>query len=92
MNIDLALLREDALMLVSDEPFPSIVKRVEYYREQKLMSLVYSNPEVPEELMQYEIPQGMTPSVESCPTIVIFNVYEECAPIGYKAPLVQIIE
>ena len=92
MNIDLAILREDAIMLVSDEPLPSVVRRVEYYRDQKLMMLVYNNPAFPEELMQYEIPDHMTKKIEMCPNIIIFSVYPDHKPIGYKAPLVQILD
>lgn len=92
MNIDLALLRDDALMMVSDEPFPSVVKRIEYYRDQRLMMLVYNDSSAPEEMMQYEIPPGMAQKVESCPNIVVFSVYPDHKPIGYKAPLVQIID
>lgn len=92
MNIDLAILREDAIMLVSDEPLPSIVRRVEYYRDQKLLMLVYNDPQYPEELMQYEIPEGMTRKIENCPNMIIFSVYPDHKPIGYKAPLVQIID
>lgn len=92
MNIDLALLRDDDVMMVSDQPFPSVVKRVEYYRDQRLMMLVYNDPNCPEEMMQYEIPPGLAQKVESCPNIVVFSVYPDHYPIGYKAPLVQIID
>lgn len=92
MNIDLAILREDAIMLVSDEPLPSIVKRVEYYRDQKLLMLVYIDPAQAEDLMQYEIPDHMTKKIETCPNMIIFSVYPDHKPIGYKAPLVQILD
>ena len=91
MNIELGILHDGGVMMVSDTPLPDIVRRVEYYREQRLFMVVYSNEEEhPEQLMQYEVPEHMTPPVESTPNIVIYSLFPDREPIGYKVPLVQV--
>ncbi len=78
-------------MLVSDTPLPDIICRVEYYRDQRLFMLVYNNEEEPsDELMHFEIPENMTQPVESTPNIMIYSLFPDHEPIGYKVPLVQV--
>jgi len=92
MNIELAVLDDGNVMLVSDAPLPDIVKRVEYYREQKLFQLVFHNPEQEDQLMHYEISNDMSPSIEKTPNIMIYSLYPNHEPLGYKVPLVRIGE
>ena len=79
-------------MLVSDRPLPDIVCRVEYYRDQRLFMLVYNDEEIKEDLMHYEVPQQVAPSVEGSPSVIIYSLYPDHEPIGYKVPLVQVGE
>ena len=52
MNIELGVLHDGSVMMVSDKPLPDIVQRVEYYSEQRLFMVVYNNEEQhPEDLM-----------------------------------------
>ncbi len=90
MNIELGVLHGGDVMLVSDMPLPDIVCRVEYYRDQRLFMLVYDDENNGDELMHYEIPERMTQPVENTPNIMIYSLFPNHEPIGYKVPLVQI--
>ena len=90
MNIELGLLHDGNIMLVSDTPLPDIVCRVEYYREQRLFMVVYDDEKHTEEMMQYEVPENMTRPIETKPNIMIYSLFPDHEPIGYKVPLVQV--
>ncbi len=92
MNIELGLLHDGNVMMVSDEPLPDIVRRVEYYRNQRLLMLVYHDEELDDDLMHYEIPQQMAGRIESSPDIMIYSLFPDHEPIGYKVPLIQVGE
>jgi len=79
-------------MLVSDSPLPHIVKRVEFYREQRLFMLVYANDNEDSELMHYEVPESMTYPVEKSPNVIIYALFPDHEPIGYKVPLIKVGE
>jgi hypothetical protein len=78
MNIELGVLSDGNVMLVSDRPLPDIVRRVEYYKEHE------------SELMHYEVPADLTLPVERTPNILIYSLFPDHEPIGYKVPLVQV--
>ena len=90
MNIELGVLHDGGVMLVSDRPLPSIICRVEYYRDQRLFMLVYEDVDPDTELMHYEVPPQMAKSVESTPNVMIYSLVPNHEPIGYKVPLIQI--
>ena len=90
MNIELGVLSDGGVMLVSDKPLPDIISRVEYYRDQKLFMLIYEDTEIEEALMHYEVPDQMVDSVTRAPNIIIYSLFTNHEPIGYKVPLVQI--
>lgn len=90
MNIELGLLHDGNIMLVSDTPLPDIVCRVEYYREQRLFMVVYGDDCQSEEMMHYEVPENMTRPIETTPNIMIYSLFPDHEPIGYKVPLVQV--
>lgn len=90
MNIEMAILNDGRVMLVSDEPLPDIVKRVEYYQDQKLCMLVYSNPEHEGDLMHYEVPDEAKNAIEASPNILIYSLYADKEPFGYRVPIVQV--
>lgn len=90
MNIELGVLHDGGVMLVSDQPLRDIVCRVEYYRDQRLFMLVYDNDNHESELMHYEVPAQMAKSVELTPNIIIYSLFPNHEPIGYKVPLVQV--
>ena len=90
MKIELGVLSDGNVMMVSDRPLPDIVRRVEYYREQRLFMLVFEDPAREDELMHYEIPEEISRPVEATPNIIIYSLFPEREPIGYKVPLVKV--
>ena len=89
MNIELGILSDGKVMLVSDRPLPDMIRRVEYYGEQRLFTLVFDNPALEDALMHYDIPSDMAPSVEKAPHIMIYSLFPDYEPIGYTVPLVM---
>ncbi|MGH1456524.1 MAG: hypothetical protein ACRBDI_07070 [Alphaproteobacteria bacterium] len=90
MNIELGILHDGSVMMVSDKPLPDMVCRVEYYRDQRLFMLVYDDEAHAEDLMHYEIPENLASPVENSPNIMIYSLFSNHEPIGYKVPLVQV--
>ena len=71
MNIELTVLHDGGVILAASEPFPHLVKRVEYYNEQRMLSVVYNDPDADDELMHYEVPEPMVDRVVRSPNIII---------------------
>ena len=69
---------------------PDVVKRVEFYRDQRLLMLVYHGEEHHNDLMHYEVPHAMTAPVEKSPNVLIYSLFPDHEPIGYKAPLIKV--
>lgn len=92
MRIELGILHDGRVTLVSDRPLPDIVKRVEYYRDQRLFQLVYKNSEFEDYLMDCEIPENLADPVEKSPNVIIFTLFPGLEPLGYKAPLIKVGE
>lgn len=90
MNIELGTLTDGNIIMVSDQPLPDMVKRIEYYREQHLLNLVYDGDDHHDELMEYEVPSDMQQSVVHAPNITVYSLFADHEPIGYKVPLVQV--
>jgi hypothetical protein len=90
MNIELGILKDGGVMLVSDGPLADVVKRVEFYRDQRLFMLVYDNAGEDSELMHYEVPVHMAYPVEKSPNVLIYSLYPNKKPIGYKVPLIKV--
>lgn len=90
MNIELGVLKDGGVLMVSDEPLPQMVKRVEFYRDQSLLMLVYDNEAEDTQLMHYEIPITMSYPLEKSPNVIIYSVYPEQPLVGYKVPLIKI--
>ncbi len=91
MNIELGILNDGGIMLVCDGPFPNIVKRIEYYREQRLFMLVYKGDDNGH-LMDYEIPEDMSDSIEKSPNVIVYSILKNHEPLGYKVPLIKVGE
>ncbi len=92
MNIELGILNDGRVTLVSDKPLPDIVRRVEFYRDQRLMMLIYDDPESEDHLMECEVPEHMAAPVEKSPNVIIFTLFPELEPLGYKVPLIKVGE
>ena len=89
--IRLAQSDDKRLMVVSNQPFPSDIRRVEYYRDLKLFMLVFENEEDGSDLMPCEISDDVAQKVIQSPDAIIVAMTEQGAePFGYQVPLVQI--
>ena len=92
MNIELGTLNDGRVMMVCESPLPDIVRRVEYYREQRLFMLVYRDGDTDDQLMECEVPERLAVPVEKSPNIIILTLFDDLEPVGYKAPLVKVGE
>ncbi len=91
MNIELGQLSDGDLVMVCDQKFPADVKRVEYYRDQKLFMLVYDLPDHEGELMHYELRDDVAQKVERKSSLIIVEPdIMTGAPMGYYASLIQV--
>lgn len=79
------------LVLGSSERFPADIKHVEYYKEQRLFSLVYDTDDEQSDLMPCEINEKTAAIVQSSPNIMVIAMAEAGSePYGYTVPLIQI--
>ena len=90
VNIELAILNDGGVVLVSDRGLRDVVKRVEFYRDQKLFQLVYHDEKLENDLMHYEVPERMVVPVEKSPDVIIYSLFPDHPPIGYKVPLIKV--
>lgn len=91
MNIELGELPDGDLVLVSDTTFPADVKRIEYYRDQRLFMLVYDDPEHEGDLMHYELADDVARKVERKSTLVVIEPdIMTGKPMGYYTSLIQV--
>lgn len=90
MNIELGVLHDGGVMLVSDTPLPAILKHVEYYSEQRLIMLVYHCDSQEDDLMHYDIPEDIVKPIEDTSNVMIYSLFPDHEPIGYTVPLVNI--
>jgi hypothetical protein len=89
-NIELAVLQDGGVMLVSDSPLPDVVKRVEFYRDENICNLVYHDEAANSEMLPYNVPEDMIDALETAPQVMIYSLFTNHEPIGYKAPLVKV--
>jgi len=91
MNIELGQLPDGDLALVCDSSLPAGVKRVEYYRDQRLFMLVYDIPEHDGELMHYELKDDVAEKVQRRSSMVIVEPDALSGrPMGYYTSLIQV--
>ena len=90
MNVELGVLKDGGVTLTADTAFPEIIKRVEYYRDQRLFLLVYDNNDQDSDLMHFEVPEKMIYPVEQSPSVIMYCIFKNHAPIGYSVPLIKV--
>jgi hypothetical protein len=90
MNIELGRLPDGGLVLVSDSSFSHDIRRIEYYRDQRLMMLIYDDPDHEGELMHYELPDVAALAVEGSPSVMVVDQGPNRKLYGYDVPLVQV--
>jgi hypothetical protein len=91
MNADLGQFPDGAFVLACDDPLPHAIKRVEYYKDQRLMMLVYDDPEHEGDLMNCELCDDVAKSFEknASDLTIISNATSDYAEI-YRAPIIQV--
>lgn len=92
MNVELGKLPDGNLVVVADGPFPHEVVRVEYFREQRLMMIVYENKDHTGDLMDYEVCGEAVRYAENNPSVLIVTAEPGKELMGYDVPLIQIGE
>jgi hypothetical protein len=90
MNVELGKLADGGLVIMCDSPFPHEIRRIEYYRDQRLMMLVYNDPEHEGDLMHYELSGFAAQSLETSPSVMVVDHAPGQKPYGYDVPLVQV--
>ncbi len=91
MNIQMGNLPEGDLVMVCDKKLPSDVKRVEYFRDQKLLMLIYEDQDHEGDLMHYELPDAYASKVELKSSLVIIEQDPETGKkMGYYTSLIQV--
>lgn len=82
---------DQRLIIASDETLPSDLKRVEYYREQKLFMFVYEDENEEDQLMPCEMDDKIANIIKASPDVIIVAMAQEGEePYAYTAPLVQV--
>ncbi len=90
MNVELGQLADGGLVVMCDAPFPHEIRRIEYYRDQRLMMLVYDTPDHDSDLMHYELSDVAASSVEASPSVLVVDHAPDRKLYGYDVPLVQV--
>jgi len=90
-SVNLGEMPNGDLILVTNEAFPADIKRVEYYRDQKLFMLIYEDEEHESDLMHYELADEIARKVHKKSNLMIVEPQGETGgQTGYYASLIQI--
>lgn len=90
MNLELSTLKDGGILLVSDDSIPDMVKRIEFFRDQQMMTLVYKDEALQSDLLEYEVPGDMVDAVEKSPDVMVYVLFKDHEPVGYKVPLIKV--
>jgi len=90
-NIQLCELPDGTLMIITDSRLPAAAQRIEYYRDQKLMMLVYDQEDHEGDLMHNELPEEAVRKVMLARKIlVVAYANDNFDPDQFEVPLIQI--
>lgn len=91
MRLELGKLRDGRMMMMCDAPFPHVVQRVEYYRDQRLFLLVYDHPDQQDDLLHYELNEVSAKLADTNSSILIVSRLAGDQKIhGYGVELVKV--
>lgn len=91
MGFALGELPDGDIALVCSSALPSDVRRIEYYRDQRLLMLIYEIPEHNGELMHYELNEDVAEKVKKRSSMVIVQPDSVTGqPMGYYTSLIQV--
>lgn len=89
--IRLGKTNDGRLVMASNDPLPSDIGRIEYYREQKLFNLVFEDENCEERLMPCEMSDSVSEMVKSSPDMIVIAMAQpNMPPYEYIAPIIQI--
>ena len=89
--IKLGQSKDGRLVIGSSEEFPADIKHVEYYKDQRLFSLVFEGDDEDSALMPCEISKDVDGIIRKSPNILVIAVGQKgIEPYGYTVPLIQI--
>ena len=90
-RFELGSLRDGGLVLMSNGPFEAPIKRVEYYRDQRLFMLVYDDDSRDGDLMDYEVSDFAASIIrKSANNILVVNAQNPKSLEGFDVPLIQV--
>lgn len=93
-HFELGHMRDGGLVLMSNQPFPADIKRVEYYPEQKLFMLVYEGDQAQadnSELIEYELSDFAANLVRNAASnILVVNAQNFNDLEGFDVPLIRV--
>ena len=93
MSFSLGELPDGDLAIVSDVELPADIKRIEYYRDQRLFMLVYDLPDHEGDLMHYELRAEVAAKVQRRSSLVVIEPDKVTGKAsGYYASLIQVGE
>jgi len=90
MHIDLVVSRKGDVMLLCEGGFPAAVTRVEYYRDTRLMVIMYDEDGSDGHMLEREVPETMINAVRRAPIILVTCVEDGEIQDGFNVPLIQI--
>ncbi len=90
LNIELGQLPDSSLILMSNTELPHDIRRIEYYRDQRLIMLIYDLPDHEGELMEHELSDHAAAAMALSPDILVVEHGTDRKMMGYDVPLIQI--
>ncbi len=79
------------LIIASNQPLPSKIRHVEYYREQKIFTLAFEDEAEEDILMPLEVSDEVSDIIKGSPDIIIVATQDGGEePNKYQCPLVQV--
>ena len=91
MNVEFGKFGDGGMAIVTDAFFEHRIRRVEYYRDQRLILLVYDQePELQGELMHYELSDAAVKLAEASDNVTIIMSSPDRKVYGYDVSLVKV--
>jgi hypothetical protein len=90
MNVELARLKDGRPLIVADSQLPHPVQRVEFYRDQRLVVLVYDKPDHEDDLMQCELTEASIKLFEDNSRVMVVSYAGKKDVKYYDVSLVKV--
>ena len=91
MSVQIVQMRNGGLALLSDRPFRSEISYIEYYRDQRLLQLVFDSHQMEDYLVTRELDLMSAGAVEKAPDMMVVVMPEDdTSPYGYDVPIIQV--